>query len=119
MYDTVVDAGTVTARYETASTGNLTTDGKRFSQPVNVSALRLEGVSSTRATEVNVTVESDPDADGTYEESSATISLDGSDTYEVAGLSTESERFRLVLEFESPAVTASPSFDSVTLRPAG
>lgn len=51
----------------------------------------------------------DPDGDGTFEETSDTITLDGSSDYDVTSLSSASRRFRLEVELSTTDPTATPT----------
>jgi len=119
VYDRVLSGSEVSTLYDTASTGSLTTGAKLFSETRDVSQLELRNLDVTRPSDVTVYVESDHNGDGTYEEVSDPIALDGSATYDVTGLSTDSDRFRLDIEFDSPDVTQSPSVGGVTLWSGG
>ncbi len=119
VYDRVLSGSEVTELYQTARTGSLTTGGKTFSAPREVSTLELTNVSATRPSEVTVTVESDPDGDGAFEEASDPIALDGSGTHQVTGLTTDSATFRLQISVASPDVAASPTVDTASLEGTG
>lgn len=98
--------------------GTLTTDGKAFASGVSAGSLRLTGVNATLPTGTNVavTVESDPDDDGAFEEVGDPIVLNGSATYDVTGLTTDSARYRLRIELNTTDVASAPSVDGIELE---
>lgn len=97
--------------------GSLTTDWKSFSGNVDLSSLKLENVQATLNGETaTVYVESDPNDDGSADEVSDAITLDGSGgPYSVTGLSTSDEKFRLRIEFSRSSPTSSAQFNSADL----
>jgi len=59
---------------------------------------------------------SDPDGDGTFDETSDKITLDGSGgPYDVTGLSTDSDRFRLRVTLKTSGGGTSPTFRNAEL----
>jgi len=119
LYDRALSPDAVGALWNTSSRGNLTTATKTFAEPVDPSTLTLADVNASipSGTDVSVYVESDPENDGTYVQSDE-ITLDGSGSYAVTGLSTESQQYRLRVELATSSVTLTPAFDGATLRPA-
>ena len=116
VYDRSLSDRTVDNLSNTPTFGSITTTSRAFSAPKDVSSLELRNVQATRPSQISVTVESDFDGDATFEEASDSITLDGSGSHEITGLSTTSERFRLLVEFDSPSVTQSPTFESADLH---
>ncbi|WP_158853864.1 LamG-like jellyroll fold domain-containing protein [Halorhabdus sp. CUG00001] len=97
--------------------GNLTSGVKRFERNVDPSNLSLTDVEATipTGTTVTVTVESDPGDNGSFTQSDV-ISLDGSDSYDVTGLSTPSRHYRLVVTLATDSLTTGPRFGGGTLE---
>jgi PKD repeat protein len=121
VYDQVLTDSEVNDLYGAASSGSLTTGTKTLDEAVDPSTLSLDGVSATvpAGTSADVVVHSDPDGDGTFEETSDAISLDGSGgPYDVTGLSTTSDAYRLEVSLGSTDVTRSPTFGGATLTTA-
>ena len=116
---TARSAADIREGYETGFEGTLTTGWKTFESDVGPDRLNLTSIQATRpaGTTVNLTVESDPDGDGDFEETSDTVTLDGSASYEVDGLATASARYRLVVTLSAGAPTATPTVEGVTLAP--
>jgi hypothetical protein len=108
-----LSATAVRRLYNVSTNGSLTTDYREFDDDVAVANLTLETVDADvpSDTDVTVVVESDPDTDGTFEETSDTISLDGSGgSYDVTGLPSESRRYRLRVTLETTDQTDAPRF---------
>ncbi|WEL21859.1 LamG-like jellyroll fold domain-containing protein [Halorhabdus sp. BNX81] len=118
VYDRVLSDAAIQELSDSASAGSLTTATKTFSEPVDPSTLTLADVNASipSGTNVSVYVESDPENDGTYVQSDE-ITLDGSGSHAVTGLSTESQQYRLRVELATSSVTLTPAFDRATLRP--
>ena len=117
IYDRQLSSGEVQALHDVGSSGRLTTGTKTLSETVSPSELRLTDGSTTRppGTSVEVTVHSDPDGDGTFEETADTISLDGSGEYDVTGLSTASRRYRLEVVLTTSDPTVTPTVERLAL----
>ncbi|MFB6199840.1 MAG: LamG-like jellyroll fold domain-containing protein [Candidatus Nanohaloarchaea archaeon] len=98
------------------TSGNMKTYWEAFTSDRNVSNLQLETDVALNAGEVNVTVLSDPDNDLKTEETSNTIQLDGSGSYAVNGLSTDSRRFKLRINASSPSISRSPVIKELRLK---
>jgi len=118
LYDRALSSDEVGALWNTSSEGVLTTADKTFSEPVDPTTLSLTDVEASipPGTNVSVYVESDPENNGTYSQSDE-ISLDSSGSYDVTGLSNESQRYRLRIELDTNSVTVTPSFRGATVRP--
>jgi hypothetical protein len=103
--------------YETAENGTFTTGTKQFTSRVSPSQLTLSNLTVNRpsATSINLTVLSDPDGDGTFEEQSSTVELDGSGSYDVTGLSADSRRYRVRIDLETSDITTTPTVDGFSL----
>jgi hypothetical protein len=101
--------------------GVLVTDRRSLDGETPPDSLALTDVDARTpaGTTVTVTVESDPDVDGDYEDVSDSITLDGSGTYDVSGLSIASKVFRLRVELDTDDETTGPSFDGATLSATG
>lgn len=56
------------------------------------------------------------DGDGSFEERSATVTFDGSGSYDVTGLSTESRRYRLRVELRTDDPVVTPTVGRLELR---
>jgi len=117
VHDRVLTGGEVSALHTAASEGSLTTSLRTFDVAVDPSELELTNVSVARppGTSITVTVHSDPDGDGTFEESSAPISLDGSGSYVVDGLGNETRRVRVETSLDTPDPSATPSVDRLEI----
>ncbi|WP_424018193.1 malectin domain-containing carbohydrate-binding protein [Halorientalis pallida] len=118
VYDSVLSSGAVSDLYAAGSSGSLTTGQKTFATARDPANLQLTNVAATlpAGTGIDVTVESDPDGDGTFEETSDAITLDGSGgPYDVTGLSSPSGTFRLVVQSTTSSPTESPSLDRADL----
>jgi FlaG/FlaF family flagellin (archaellin) len=87
-----------------------------YPRALDADRLVLEDVRATipAGTNVTVTVLADPDGDGTFEETSDPIRLDGSDSYDVSGISSDSSRFRLRVELDASG-GVSPTFSGAQL----
>lgn len=97
------------------SSGALTTAAQTTGAPLNVSTVQLQNVSHTlNGQGITAYVESDPDGDGTYEETSDPITLDGSSTYDVTGLTSNSDSFRIRVEMSSDNI-ATPQLNGLEL----
>jgi hypothetical protein len=110
VYDEPLGPSNVSDLYEPGDSGNLTTGWKSFPANVNVSSIRLRNViADLSGGSVNVTVGSDTDSDGTPEERSDPVTLNGSGgPYAVTGLSADSDRFRLELTLNTTDVKLTP-----------
>lgn len=119
IYDRQLSAAEATNLYETANSGSLTTGTKTFNTAIDPATLDVANITATRpaGTGIQITVESDPNGDGTFEETSDTIALDGSSRYDVTGLSSSSKTYRLRIDLSTTSATASPVVDSVSLDP--
>jgi FlaG/FlaF family flagellin (archaellin) len=109
----------------------VTTEPREFDAAVDPATLAVEDVvaSTPGASGVEIRVQSDPDGDGTFEETSDPISASGAPA-SVSGLASDSARYRLevtlvadggdVPDFESAtlATTGSPSMDAPGAAPA-
>ena len=124
VYDRVVDGSEVDALYEgtgaggTAWSGRLTTAWESTDGTLDPGSLYLDGVNAnvSGSESATVYVESDPDGDGTVEETSDAITLNASTgPYDVNGLSTASDRFRLRFEMDTTTITESPCVSSAVL----
>ena len=117
VYDSALSTDAVDDLHNTSFRGTHTTGTKTFTTAVGPATLELRNVGSTRpaGTEVNVTVLSDPDGDGTFEESSDSITLDGSADYDVTGLSGDSQRYRLVVSMNTTDPTVTPTVSRLEL----
>ena len=117
VYDRVLTDGEVETLDDAGSRGSLTTDSTTFDHAVSPADLALANVSATRpaGTTVTVTVRSDPDGDGTFEEVSDSIALDGSGEYDVTGLASDSRRYRLAIELSTTTPTRSPTVENLEL----
>jgi hypothetical protein len=103
--------------YATSHNGTFITGTKSFDSPVSPSDLTLSNLTVNRptGTAVNVTVLSDPDGDGTFDKRSSTIQLDGSDSYDVSGLSADSSRYRIEIELSTGDITTTPAVSGFSL----
>lgn len=117
VYDRALSDSEVATLNKSAYDGTLVTGEQQYTVPVDPAGLTLTDVAATRpsGSEVLVTVESDPDSDGSFEESSDQIRLDGSASYDVTGLTTPSSRYRLRVDLSSTDPTAGPVLDGLAL----
>ncbi|MBX0287414.1 PKD domain-containing protein [Halomicroarcula sp. F28] len=117
VYNRPLSRAAVGTLDRTGRTGSLTTGTKTLDNAVSPASLSLDTVSATRpaGTAIDVTVLSDPDSDGTFEERSNTITLDGSDSYDVTDLTNDSRRYRLEIELSTTTPTATPTVDRFAL----
>jgi hypothetical protein len=96
----------------------MTTGVKTTAESVAPGSVSLQNVSAALPadTSATVTVRSDPDGDGTFEETADPIQLQpGTTAYDVTGLSTASGRFSLVVELSSPSPSATPTVDRIEI----
>ncbi|MFC4405174.1 LamG-like jellyroll fold domain-containing protein [Haloarchaeobius iranensis] len=121
LYDRALDQAEIEALYtaDGGGSGNrtVTTEARGYPATFDASDLVLTNVDATvpSGTSITVTVESDPDGDGTFEESSDAIDLTGvTDTVDVTGLSTDSDTFRLRIELGTSTGTL-PRFGGAEL----
>jgi len=117
VYDSVLSAGEV-GTLTGVTDGGLTTGSKSFASAVDPSGLTLQNVSATLppGTSANVTVHSDPDGDGTFEETSAVIDLSrGTSSYTITGLSSASSTYRVEVGLATTDTRHSPSVDRLEL----
>ncbi|MFC6955250.1 PKD domain-containing protein [Halorubellus litoreus] len=128
IYERAISTADVRALYNgTAPTasgtfeGSLVTDARTFNSPQDPTTLKLENASADvpPGTTVTVSVESDPDGDGTFEESSDPITItDGVANYPLPGtgdLSTQSDTYRVRVELSSDDPTVTPCFSGTAL----
>ncbi len=118
LYERALSADAVERLYLATggSTGDTTfeTAVREYPEPLAADSLSLENVDASlpSGTTVEVTVLSDPDGDGTFEETSDNVTLDGSGgPYDVTGLTTDSDRFKLEVTLKTSGGT-SPTFRS-------
>ncbi|MEF8786458.1 MAG: PKD domain-containing protein [Haloarculaceae archaeon] len=118
IYDRTLSAAEASDLYETASSGTLTTGEKTFDTAIDPTTLDVTNLTVTRpaGTAIDIIVESDPDGDGNFEETSDTITLDGSESYDVTGLSTTSKTYRLRVDLSTTSVASSPVVDGVSIK---
>lgn len=97
--------------------GYLTTDWKAYSGDKDPDTLSLKNVNCTLNGEtITVYVESDTNDDGDADETSDPITLDGSGgPYDVKGISTGSNKFRLRIEMSSSTFADTPLFSGADL----
>jgi FlaG/FlaF family flagellin (archaellin) len=121
LYDRALDQEEIEALYtaDGGGSGNrtVTTEARSYPATFDASDLVLTNVEATvpSGTSITVTVESDPDGDGTFEESSDSIDLSGSTgTVDVTGLTTDSDTFRLRIELGTSTGTL-PTFGGAEL----
>ena len=117
FYNRSLSDSEVERLYNASRQGSLTTGTKSLQRTVSPADLTLRNVSAVRpaGTAVTVTVRSDPDGDGTFEEVSDSITLDGSASYDVTGLASDSRRFRLSVDLSTTDPTASATVDRLEL----
>lgn len=95
--------------------GTLTTKSKTRTE-IHPAVLAVNNVTSTlNGGTVNITVESDPDGDGTFEETASPITVDGSGTYALSGLSSRSSAFRMQIALNGSAADTVPVFSGASL----
>ncbi len=121
LYERALSADAVERLYLATggSTGDTTfeTAVREYPESLAADSLSLENVDASlpSGTAVEVRVLSDPDGDGTFEETSDSITLDGSGgPYDVTGLTTDSDRIKLKVTLEAAGGT-SPTFRSAEL----
>lgn len=126
VYDRPLSASEVSVLYNGSSPrgtpqawrGSINTSYKLFETQVSPTSLSLTDVDATvpMGTSMTVTVQSDPDSDGVYEEESGAISLSsGTNTYGVSGLTQASGRYRLHVVGTTTDITAGPTLEEVRL----
>lgn len=118
FYNYAPSSSEMQALWDTAASGgSLTTAWKSFSGDVDLNSLELQNVvASLNNQSITVYVESDTNGDGTVDETSDAISLDGSGgPYQVTGLTSPSSRFRLDIDLSTTNRTRSPQFDDAEL----
>jgi hypothetical protein len=102
--------GAQTASYETAT--------RELPEPVNVDTLEVQAIDARipDGTGISVEVRVDTDGDGALDETSDTLTLDGSGPQSVTGLSGETSRVALVVTYTGGAdVAESPTVDGFDL----
>ncbi|WP_435359263.1 PKD domain-containing protein [Haloarchaeobius sp. DFWS5] len=123
LYDRAISDGEARALYEATRNGTLTTGAKTTDAPVDPQRVRLENVSASVPPQTDLTVflESDPEADGTWNRSAPVTIVDGQRSYAVGdgSLGTLSDRFRLVVEMNSTHPGLSPCLSGVEVKPDG
>jgi len=118
LYDRALSDAEVQALYGVQS-GQYTSGWRRASRSLSVDDLALTNVSaSTGGGTVTVTVESDTNGDGVSDETSDPIPITAYETYDLDGLSTDSDRFRLRVEMTGDAPTRSPVLSRVEIAEA-
>lgn len=98
--------------------GSITTSYKLFETQITPDRLSLTGVGARvpAGTSMTVTVESDPDSDGTYEEESDPISVSSDvSQYDVSGLTQNSGRYRLHVVGTTTDIAKGPTLEEVRL----
>jgi len=103
--------------YQTAFQGHINTSWKTFDHVVEAETVRLTDVQTTlNGDSLTAYVETDPDGDGTVEETSNPISLDGSGgPYSVTGLTTDTQRARVSVKLNSDKPTTTPEIRGFSL----
>lgn len=98
--------------------GSLSTGWKTYSADADVGSMELTNVTATlNGQSITVYVESDTNGDGTADETSDAITLDGSGgPYSVTGLSTDTDTFRLRVEPSTSDVLTTPQFNDADLK---
>jgi len=118
IYNRSLSEGEVRSLYNATTNGTVVTLRKSFRTDVEPDTVRVTNVSASvpSGSSLEVVVESDPNGDGTYEEASDPISLDGSSgPFPTDGLVSPSSTFRLRLTFESTDPTVSATLDEIVL----
>ncbi|MFB6174580.1 MAG: LamG domain-containing protein [Candidatus Nanohalobium sp.] len=111
IYNKALSLSKVQNLYEVAKKpSNFTTSYKSFSKQINTSTLRLEGLKyDLNGGSIDLVVSSD----NGY--TSDQITLDGSTSYEVTGLSGVADKFRLEVDVSSPTVSDTPVLKKAVL----
>lgn len=122
VFNTALDASTIQLLGEVgvpavSPNGWHVSNWKTFSEVGDVGNMTLENVvASLNGQAITIYVESDTDGDGSYNERSDPISLDGSGgPYDVQGLTQDADTFRLRIELDTGSTVASPQFESADL----
>lgn len=118
IYDRALSESEVQNLHDASTSGYLVTDWRNESSAMDVSAMELSSVDASvpSGTSVTVYVQSDTDGDGSVDETSNAITVDGSTgSYTVEGLSTDTDTFRLRVELTSSGPTESPTFSGAEL----
>jgi hypothetical protein len=98
-----------------AETGTLVTDWHTGPMLAH-DDLKLDTVDTELNGEnVTVIVESDTNDDGSTDETSDPITLDGSEEYAVEGISTDNQHFRLRIELSTNSTSVTPAVDGIKL----
>ncbi|MEF8780262.1 MAG: LamG-like jellyroll fold domain-containing protein [Haloferacaceae archaeon] len=110
LYDRALGEAEVDTLYRTAQSGTHTTGWKTGPRTLDSDGLVLNATDfELDGGEVTVTVESRTGgAGGTVETSDPIGLVDGVSRYDVRGIATDAEEFRLRVEFETPAETRTP-----------
>jgi len=121
LYDRALDQEEIEALYtaDGGGSGNrtVTTEARSYPASFDADDLVLTNVDATvpSGTSITVTVESDPDGDGTFDKSSDAIDVTGATgTVDVTNLSTDSDTFRLRIELGTSTGTL-PRFGGAEL----
>lgn len=111
IYDSALSQQEVAELYNIyADESSLTTLSKTFSEPRDMGSLQLTNLDySLNGEQIEVVVETNQG------ERSNPIALDGSNSYDVTGLSTEADTFNLEININSNDVTSTPVVRSVGL----
>ncbi|SNZ05679.1 Carboxypeptidase regulatory-like domain-containing protein [Natronoarchaeum philippinense] len=113
LYDRALSDAEVQALYGVQS-GQYTSGWRRASRSLAVENLALTNVSaSIGGGTITVTVESDTNGDGIPDETSDPVPIASYDTYDLDGLSTDADRFRLRVEMTGDTPTRSPVLSRV------
>jgi len=118
IYDRALDPDAIDRLSET--TGTHVTTPKQFTAPVDGDAVTLSGVNADPGGgTITVYVEADTDGDGTFEQTSAPVSLSASqEEYDVSfGAGFDAETYRVRVEMKAPSGGEGPVLDRIDLDP--
>jgi hypothetical protein len=92
------------------------TEARRFGEPVDLSTLRVDNVDVRlpAGTGAELRVQVDTDGDGSFDATSDPVTLDGSESHAVSGLSGTADRVRLRVTFTASG-DATPTLEGVDL----
>ncbi|SFR61831.1 LamG-like jellyroll fold domain-containing protein [Halogeometricum limi] len=116
IYDRALSQSEIDDLYDARNGGSYTSDWKEGS--LDASNVELKDVTATlpSGTGIDVYVEMDTDGDGSVDDTSSAVALDGSGgPYSVSGLSGDAQAYRLRVEFTNTE-TSSATFGGATIE---
>ncbi|WP_439027990.1 LamG domain-containing protein [Haloarchaeobius sp. DT45] len=126
LYERALSPGEIEGLYvaDGGGGGNRTvvTEPRSYPRVFANESLRLENVDATlpAGTSVTITVEADPDGDGTFEQSSDEVAISsGTGGVAVTGITADSDTFRLRVDLNTTIPGTTPEFGGAELTDTG